>query len=93
MNIIKNLQSLGFSEKESKVYFTLLKIGPSTAYKIAKQSGLKRPTVYIILEELRKKDLKKNKDIDVFDKLKKNLLNKKEKNVFDKLKEYNKNNK
>ncbi len=56
MNIIKNLQSLGFSEKESKVYFTLLKIGPSTAYKIAKQSGLKRPTVYIILEELRKKD-------------------------------------
>lgn len=54
---IHHLTSLGLSEKEALVYITLLELGKATAYSIAKHSGLKRPTVYLLLESLRKNSL------------------------------------
>lgn len=56
MDIVTKLQNLGFNEKQARVYFALLQLGRATAYKIANKSGMKRPTVYVILEELRHKD-------------------------------------
>ena len=47
------LQDVGLSKKQTQVYLTLIPLGEATAYRIAEESGLKRPTVYVILEELR----------------------------------------
>lgn len=57
MRIEESLRNLGLNSKESTVYVTLLSLGQSTAYAIAEKSGLKRPTVYVVLEDLRKKGL------------------------------------
>ncbi len=51
------LQLLGLSDKEAAVYLALLQLGRAPAYSIATKSGLKRPTTYVILEELIKKGL------------------------------------
>lgn len=51
------LQNLGLNEKQAIVYINLLQLGKATAYKIAQKSGLKRPTVYVVLDELRLKGL------------------------------------
>lgn len=55
--VIQALMSLGLSDKEAHVYLALYKIGKGTAYEIAKESGIKRPTVYVLVEELRKRGL------------------------------------
>lgn len=55
-DIIDSLSNFGLSEKEALTYVTLLRIGKSNVKKIATKSGLKRPTVYVLLEELRKKE-------------------------------------
>ncbi|MFZ2253188.1 MAG: helix-turn-helix domain-containing protein [Minisyncoccia bacterium] len=55
-HLITSLQDIGLSEKEARVYLTLLQLGPSNPYKIAKRSGLKRPTAYVIAEELIQKN-------------------------------------
>ncbi len=52
MNIIQSLKNLGLSEKEAKVYTALLQTNKATAYEVAKYSGLKKPTTYVILDEL-----------------------------------------
>lgn len=58
MNKITNtLVSLGLTEKEAVIYLTLYKLGETTAYQIARECGIKRPTVYMIMEELRKRGL------------------------------------
>lgn len=46
------IQRLGFSEKEAAVYLALLRRGTTSAYSVAVVSGLKRPTAYVILDEL-----------------------------------------
>ena len=51
------LTQLGLSDKEALTYTALLELGDSSAYAISKKSGLKKPTTYVILDELRKKDL------------------------------------
>lgn len=51
-HLFETLKTLGLSEKEAKIYFVLLQLGPSTPYKMAKRSGLKRPTAYVIADEL-----------------------------------------
>ncbi len=56
-DIAKNLEQIGFTEKEAKVYVALLSLESSTAYEIALHCDVKKPTVYIILEDLRKKGL------------------------------------
>ena len=55
MNLVEALQNLGLNEKEAKVYIALLQLGRGTAYSVAKHSGLKKPTTYVILEQLIKK--------------------------------------
>lgn len=56
-HLIEPLKNLGLSEKEAKIYLALLQLGPSTPYQIAKKAGLKRPTAYVIAEELVEKGL------------------------------------
>lgn len=55
--IVRNLQDLGLTDKESAAYLALYRLGEATAYQIAKECGLKRPTVYLVMEDLRKKGL------------------------------------
>ena len=52
MDIIKILQKLGLTEKQAQVYLALLELGESGMTKIAKKANLKRPTVYLIIDEL-----------------------------------------
>jgi sugar-specific transcriptional regulator TrmB len=57
MNIQEALQTIGLSGKEGAVYTALLQLGQATAYGIAVKSGLKKPTTYVILDELIEKGL------------------------------------
>lgn len=50
-----NLEIFGFSERESLVYITLLELGSATMSRIVKKSGLKRTTLYDVLETLKKR--------------------------------------
>lgn len=56
-HLIEPLKNLGLSEKEVLVYLALLQLGSATPYQIAKKSGIKRPTAYVIAEDLIKKGL------------------------------------
>lgn len=56
-HLLEPLKNLGLSEKEAKIYLALLQLGPSTPYQIAKKAELKRPTAYVIAEELVEKGL------------------------------------
>lgn len=51
------LRELGFSEKESAVYMTLLSVGSAVASDIARRAGIKRSTAYVILESLAERGL------------------------------------
>ena len=44
------LRDLGFTEYEAKVYLTLLKVAPVSAYAVARDSGVPRSKVYGVLE-------------------------------------------
>lgn len=57
MNLLYTLQKLGLEGKAAKVYLSLLESGPATGYKIAKQTDIKRPTVYGLLTDLEKRKL------------------------------------
>lgn len=56
-HLIEPLKNLGLSEKEVLVYLALLQLGSATPYQIANKSGIKRPTAYVIAEDLVKKGL------------------------------------
>ena len=51
------LINIGFSSKEAKVYLACLELGKNTVYNIAAKAGLKRPTVYLMLDNLMQKGL------------------------------------
>lgn len=53
----KELQKIGLREKESKVYLAILELGHANIQTIAKKSGVKRTTVYDVLEDLKKRGL------------------------------------
>lgn len=55
MSPTQAIEYLGFNEKEAKVYLALLSLGQASVYAIADTSGLKRPTAYVIIDELEKK--------------------------------------
>jgi sugar-specific transcriptional regulator TrmB len=57
MEIYESLKNIGLTEKEAKVYTALLQVGQGSAYGIAHKSGLKKPTTYVVLEELIKKGM------------------------------------
>lgn len=54
-HLIPPLKNLGLSDKEARVYLALLQLGPATPYKMSKRAHLKRPTAYVIAEELLEK--------------------------------------
>ncbi|MBI2591387.1 MAG: helix-turn-helix domain-containing protein [Candidatus Brennerbacteria bacterium] len=53
----QDLEKIGFSEKESQVYLAALDLGEATIQQLAEKSGVKRVTVYIIIESLMKHGL------------------------------------
>ncbi len=55
--IESSLKSIGLNEKESAVYLACLELGQDTVSRVAKKAGLKRPTVYLILDSLQEKGL------------------------------------
>lgn len=57
MSIEPFLQSIGLSEKETKIYLSTLKIQPARASQIALLAEVTRPTAYDLLESLKKKGL------------------------------------
>jgi sugar-specific transcriptional regulator TrmB len=57
MEIPEILKKTGLNEKEAMVYMALLELGTSSVEGVAKKAGTKRPTTYLILDELQKKGL------------------------------------
>lgn len=53
----QELQNLGLSEKEAKVYIASLGLGADTVQNIAKKAGINRPTAYVQIESLKEKGL------------------------------------
>ena len=51
----KELQDLGLSEKEAKVYLTALEMGAETAQNIAKKANVNRATTYVQIDSLKAK--------------------------------------
>jgi predicted transcriptional regulator len=52
MELLESLINLGLNEKEARVYLALLPLEKATAYTVATRSGLKKPTAYVILDNL-----------------------------------------
>jgi sugar-specific transcriptional regulator TrmB len=57
MQKIKDLERLGLSGKEAKLYLALLELGKANLQNIANKSKIKRTTVYDILDSLKEKGL------------------------------------
>ena len=57
MSLEAALGDLGLDQREIEIYKTLLSLGEATVVQIAEKSGLKRPTIYVVLERLREKEL------------------------------------
>ena len=54
---LKNLTEFGLSEKEAKIYVSLLELGEATAFEISSHSGINRSSTYVVLEALRRRGL------------------------------------
>jgi len=52
MDTIPTLKQLGLSEKQAEVYVAMLELGESPMTRVARKANLKRPTVYLIIDEL-----------------------------------------
>lgn len=55
MTITDTLTKLGLEPREAKVYLAALELGSGTVLEIAKRAGVKRPTCYLILDDLAEK--------------------------------------
>lgn len=55
--IKRNLENIGLSSNESKIYITLLRLGEAKAGQISKKSHINRTTTYDLLDNLLKKGL------------------------------------
>jgi len=55
--IIKALQDIGLSKEEVNIYLAGLELGESSVQNIAKKADIKRPTAYLIIDDLIKKGL------------------------------------
>jgi HTH-type transcriptional regulator, sugar sensing transcriptional regulator len=54
-NLLKLIESAGFTDKEARIYLALLELGQGDVTDIAKISNLKRAIIYVILEGLIKR--------------------------------------
>lgn len=57
MEIIDVLNNIGLDKKQAAVYLALLELGTAAVQIIAQKAQLKRPTTYLILDELQAKGL------------------------------------
>ena len=57
LRMLRELQDIGLSEKEAKVYSAALELGPATADQLAKHGKIVRSTTYVQLESLMEKGL------------------------------------
>ncbi|MBI5071564.1 hypothetical protein HZB93_01590 [Candidatus Falkowbacteria bacterium] len=48
----KELQKLGLSDKEAKVYLSSMELGPTPVQEISKKAGVNRATTYVMIESL-----------------------------------------
>ena len=55
--MLKELQDVGLSEKEARIYLAALELGPATAEQLAKRAKIVRSTAYVQIESLMKKGL------------------------------------
>lgn len=55
--LTSHLSFLGLNEKQVATYLALVQLGEATGYEVAQLSQIKRPTTYVILDELRQKGL------------------------------------
>ncbi|MFH1430087.1 MAG: helix-turn-helix domain-containing protein [Candidatus Uhrbacteria bacterium] len=53
----KEIQKLGLSEKETKVYLSSLELGPQPVQDIARKAGVNRATTYVMIENLAQRGL------------------------------------
>ncbi|MDD5750492.1 MAG: helix-turn-helix domain-containing protein [Candidatus Pacebacteria bacterium] len=53
----KILQTLNLNQKEAKIYLAALSLGGASVTGLSRKAGLKRPTAYLIIDELLKKHL------------------------------------
>ncbi len=52
MELQNLLENLGLNSKQAQVYIGLLQLGQATVVQISRQVNLKRPTIYLVLEDL-----------------------------------------
>lgn len=57
MEITSVLEQSGLNQKQASVYMALLELGTGSVQLIAKKAELKRPTTYLVLDELQQKGL------------------------------------
>ncbi len=57
MIALRHLIQLGLSEKEAQLYIAALQLGSGTVQEIAKKANIKRPTAYVVLDQLIEKGL------------------------------------
>lgn len=57
MDLSNTLQSLGFSENQSRIYLAALQLGEDSVLHIAKHADVKRPTAYLLLDDLQRMGL------------------------------------
>ncbi len=55
--VVAQLKEVGLPEREALVYLATLSLGPTTALLLAKETGLKRTSVYPVLEALKRRGL------------------------------------
>lgn len=57
MELLETLRGFGLTKNEASVYLALLQIGPSPVLQVSRGTGLKRPTTYLILDDLMNRGL------------------------------------
>ncbi len=55
-DLAKSLEKISLNQKQALIYLALLELGPSPVRAISLLAGLKTPTTYVILDELRQMD-------------------------------------
>lgn len=55
--LIRSLEVVGLTPKEARAYLAAVSFGTASMAELARRSGLKRPTTYLVVDELRKKGL------------------------------------
>lgn len=57
MSLLPQLQQVGLNQKEAKVYLATLELGEASVQEIAKKSGVKRTSIYNLIDDLIKREI------------------------------------